>query len=110
MRALLQASEPPRFRDRLEDDPTVTTADSETIMSYEIGYKALLDKARFNVAAFYYAVDDMQLTAVGGTNNSTALLNANEGIGYGVEFEIDYVVTEKLRDFGRLWLQQNGNQ
>lgn len=86
----------PTVQDRLEDDPTVTTADSETIMSYEIGYKALLDKARFNVAAFYYAVDDMQLTAVGGTNNSTALLNANEGIGYGVEFEIDYVVTENF--------------
>lgn len=83
-------------QDRLEDDPTATTADSETILSYEIGYKALLEKARFNIAAFYYTVDDMQLTAVGGANNSTTLLNADEGVGYGIEFEIDYVVTENF--------------
>lgn len=86
----------PTVQDRLEDDPTATTADSETILSWEVGYKALLDKARFNVAAFYYTVDDMQLTAVGGANNSTTLLNADEGVGYGIEFELDYVVTDNL--------------
>lgn len=86
----------PTVQDRLEDDPTVTTADSETIMSYEIGYKGLLEKTRYNVAAFYYVVDDMQLTAVGGANNSTRLLNADEGIGYGIEFEIDYLLTDNL--------------
>jgi iron complex outermembrane receptor protein len=84
------------IQDRLEDDASVTTADSETILSYEVGYKTLLDRVRMNVAAFYYAVDDMQLTAVGGANNSTRLLNADKGVGYGVEFEIDYVVTENL--------------
>ena len=86
----------PTVQDRLEDDPTATTADSETILSWEVGYKALLDRARFNVAAFYYTVDDMQLTAVGGANNSTTLLNADEGVGYGIEFEMDYVITENL--------------
>ena len=86
----------PTIQDRLEDDPEVTTADSETIMSYEIGYKALFEKVRLNVAAFYYEVDDMQLVAVGGNDNSTTLLNADEGVGYGVEFDIEFAMTENL--------------
>ena len=86
----------PTIQDRLEDDPKVTTADSETIMSYEIGYKALFEKVRLNMAAFYYEVDDMQLVAVGGDANTTTLLNADEGVGYGVEFDIDIAMTENL--------------
>ncbi len=86
----------PTIQDRLEDDPEVTTADSETIRSYEIGYKALFEKVRFNVAAFYYEVDDMQLVAVGGDANTTKLLNANEGVGYGVEFDVDVALTDTL--------------
>ena len=86
----------PTIQDRILDDPEVTTADSETIMSYEIGYKALFENVRFNLAAFYYEIDDMQLVAIGGTANATTLLNANEGIGYGVEFEMDWVVTDNL--------------
>ena len=86
----------PTIQDRLEDDPKVTTADSETIMSYEIGYKALFEKVRLNMAAFYYEVDDMQLVAVGGASNSTTLLNADEGVGYGVEFDVDIALTENL--------------
>lgn len=86
----------PTIQDRLEDDPEVTTADSETIRSYEIGYKALFEKVRLNVAGFYYEVDDMQLVAVGGQANTTALLNAKEGVGYGVEFDVDVALTETL--------------
>jgi len=86
----------PTIQDRIADDVEITTADSETIMSYEIGYKALWDRVRLNVAGFYYVVDDMQLVAVGGADNSTSLLNADEGIGYGVELEIDFAVTENL--------------
>ena len=65
-------------------------------MSYEIGYKALFEKVRLNAAAFYYEVDDMQLVAVGGDANTTTLLNADEGVGYGVEFDIDIAMTENL--------------
>ena len=86
----------PTIQERLEDDPVATTADSETIMSYEIGYKALFDKVRLNVAGFYYEVDDMQLVAVGGDANTTTLLNANEGVGYGVEFDVDIALTDNL--------------
>jgi iron complex outermembrane receptor protein len=86
----------PTIQDRLEDDPAVTTADSETIRSYEAGFKALFEKVRLNVAGFYYEVEDMQLVAVGGNANTTALLNADEGIGYGVEFDVDFAVTDNL--------------
>ena len=86
----------PTIQDRLEEDPEVTTADSETIMSYEIGYKALFEQVRLNVAAFYYEVDDMQLVAVGGDANTTTLLNADEGVGYGVEFDVDIALTDNM--------------
>jgi len=86
----------PTIQDRIADDVEITTADSETILSYEIGYKALWDRARLNIAGFYYVIDDMQLVAVGGADNSTSLLNAEEGVGYGVEMEIDFAVTENL--------------
>ncbi len=86
----------PTIQDRIQDDVEVTTADSETILSYEFGYKGLWDRVRFNAAAFYYSIDDMQLVAVGGSSNSTSLLNANEGVGYGVELEFDYALTENL--------------
>jgi iron complex outermembrane receptor protein len=86
----------PTIQDRLEDDPTVTTADSETILSYEVGYKAQHDKLRYSAAAFYYVIDDIQLTAVGGADNSVSLLNADEGTGYGVELEIEYIVLDNL--------------
>ncbi len=86
----------PTIQDRLEDDPVVTTADSETILSYELGYKAQYERLRYNAAAFYYVIDDIQLTAVGGASNSTTLLNGDEGTGYGVEFEIEYIVLDNL--------------
>ena len=86
----------PTIQDRLEEDTSVTFADSETIISYEVGYKALFEKVRMSMAAFYYDIDDMQLVIVGGSGNLTALLNADEGIGYGVEFDVDFALTDNL--------------
>lgn len=86
----------PTIQDRLEDDPEVTTADSETILSYEIGYKAEYERLRYNAALFYYVIDDIQLVAVGGASNSTTLLNGKEGVGYGLEFEFEYLATDNL--------------
>lgn len=87
----------PTIQARIQDDVEVTTADSETILSYEVGYKASLERFRVNVATFYYVVEDMQLVAVGGgTSNTTSLLNANEGIGYGVELEAEYLAADNL--------------
>ncbi len=86
----------PTLQERVEDDATLTQANSEDIMSYEIGIKGQTDRFRYSAAAFYYEIDDMQLVAVGGTSNSTSLLNANEGVGYGVELEMDYLLTDNL--------------
>jgi iron complex outermembrane receptor protein len=86
----------PTIQDRIADDVAVTTADSETIMSYEIGVKGQSERFRYNLAAFYYDIDDMQLVAIGGNANATTLLNAQGGEGYGVEIEMDYLLTDDL--------------
>jgi len=61
-----------------------------------VGYKAQHESLRYNAAAFYYVIDDIQLTAVGGAENSTTLLNGDEGTGYGVEVEVEYIVLDNL--------------
>ncbi|KAK0341769.1 hypothetical protein LTR94_025053, partial [Friedmanniomyces endolithicus] len=71
--------------------PVLTTADSETVMSYEAGFKArLLDgRGRLNGTAYMYEVTDMQFTAIGGADNSNRLINADKGEGYGLELDGD---------------------
>jgi iron complex outermembrane receptor protein len=73
-------------------EAALSKAKAETTISYEIGLKSeLLDhKADFNLTAYAYNTDDMQLTAVGGTANATQLLNAKTVIGRGVESEFEY--------------------
>lgn len=80
-----------------EGNPSV--ADSETITSFEVGIKSdtLSDQLRFNAAVFYYEIDDMQLSAIGGANNGNSLLNADTGLGQGFEVDIEYVPSENLR-------------
>jgi iron complex outermembrane receptor protein len=72
-------------------------ADSETVTSYEIGYKADINNTlRVNAAIFTYTVDDMQFTAVGGDFNSIRLLNADEGQVSGFEADVTWAITENL--------------
>jgi len=70
----------------------VTVADSEEIISFEIGAKTILaeNKLRLNVAAYTFEVTDQQITAVGGENNTAALLNAAKTEGYGLEADIEW--------------------
>lgn len=79
-----------------EGNPSV--ADSEIISSAELGYKAdlLSNSLRLNTAIYYYEIDDLQLTAVGGSGNFNALLNADKGIGQGVEFDLTWLVNRYL--------------
>lgn len=79
-----------------EGSPSV--ADAETINSFEVGIKSdLLDRTlRLNAAAFYYQIDDMQLSAIGGGNNFTALVNADKGVGYGFEIDTQWLATDSL--------------
>ncbi len=73
-------------------------ADSETITSFEVGYKAeyLGGRMRLNAALFYYEVDDIQFTAVGGAENSIQLVNAEQGTGQGGELDIEWAITDNF--------------
>ncbi len=75
-----------------------TVADPETILSYEIGYKAdlLEDRLRLNASVFYYNVDDMQLSIIGGASNTNQVINANKGTATGWEIDLQWLVTENV--------------
>ena len=77
----------------------VDTADTETLTSYEVGWKSnwFDGRARWNAAAFYYTIDDQQLTATGGAANTNSLLNADKTVGKGFESDIQVLFTENLR-------------
>lgn len=75
-----------------------TTADSETVVSVETGFKTTTadNMGRLDGAVFYYEVSDQQLTAVGGSGNLATLLNADTAVGYGFELDGEYFVTDSL--------------
>jgi iron complex outermembrane receptor protein len=75
-----------------------TTADSETVTSIETGFKStfLENTARVDGSVFYYVVDDQQLTAVGGAENTASLLNADKAVGYGFELDSEFWATDNL--------------
>ena len=79
-----------------EGAPSV--AEAETINSVEFGIKSdMLDNSlRLNAAVFYYTVDDMQFSAIGGGANNVALINADKGSAYGFEIDATYVVNDNL--------------
>jgi iron complex outermembrane receptor protein len=70
----------------------LTEAQAETTTSYETGLKSNLlgNTLNVNLTAFRWDTDNLQLTAVGGANQSTNLLNAKHAIGEGFEGEFDY--------------------
>ena len=84
-------------RDVAFGNPT-SEAQSETVISYEAGIKSILfdNTLRFNAAAYYYEVSDIQLTAVGGAGNSISLINAENADAFGFEADIEFVPTENL--------------
>ena len=75
-----------------------TVADPETILSYEIGYKAdlLEDRLRLNTSVFFYDVDDMQLSIIGGASNSNQVINADKGTASGWEIDLQWLVSESV--------------
>ncbi len=82
---------------------TPSTAKSETIISYEGGVKSELweDRARINLAAYYWNMDDIQISAVGGAGNLIQLVNAQEAVGFGFEADAEFLISENfLMTFG----------
>ncbi len=88
----------PSIQGRLLFGSTLSIAKKETSMSYEAGVKAdLFDKrARMDASVFYYRVNDLQLTAVGGGANFNRLINADHANGYGFEFNAEANPVEHL--------------
>jgi iron complex outermembrane receptor protein len=76
--------------------PSVAT--EEKILSFEAGFKAILvdQRMRLNASAFYYTVDDIQLSAVGGTGNFIELINANKATGWGFEGDLEFLASDNL--------------
>ncbi|WP_269716386.1 TonB-dependent receptor [Caulobacter sp. NIBR2454] len=82
----------PSIQGRVVFSNVVTTADSEFVTSYEAGVKSsLLDRRmRTELSAFYYEIEDQQLTAIGGAGNFNQLVNADKGVGYGFEASVEF--------------------
>ena len=76
--------------------PSLSVADSETVLSFEAGVKAdLMDhRARLSFDVFHYTIDNQQLNAVGGSGNTTILLNADKSVGQGFEFDGQAYLTD----------------
>ncbi|MEP9403478.1 TonB-dependent receptor [Sphingomonas silueang] len=83
-----------------------TTADSETILSFETGFKSnLLDNTlRLNATVFGYRVKDIQLNG-NDSNGNGVLFNADKAQAYGVEAELDWKPVPQLTlGLGGSWL------
>ena len=73
-----------------------TTANSETILSWEAGVKKQFSSSlRVNASAFTYTVDNIQLNA-NDSNGNGVFFNANKATAYGLEAEIDWLPIENL--------------
>ncbi|HXA38403.1 MAG TPA: TonB-dependent receptor [Phenylobacterium sp.] len=88
----------PSIQGRLLFGDTISVARKETLMSYEGGFKSNLfdHRARIDADVFYYKVDNLQLTAVGGGANFNRLINAAHAEGYGFEFDGEAEPIERL--------------
>ncbi len=73
----------------------VTTADTEEILSAEVGMKSILldHRLRLNLTGYVFEVDGQQVTAVGGEYNTATLLNVDTTQGYGLEADIEFTPT-----------------
>jgi len=82
----------------LPSDELVTVADTETVLSFEAGFKSQFwdDRARIGFALYHYRVDDQQLTAVGGDANVARLVNADRTVGQGAELDLQAYLTDQL--------------
>src|SRR6185503_17287498 len=62
-------------------------AKAETITSIEGGFKTQLadDRVLLNGAVYYYEVKDQQLSAIGGGGKFVQLVNADKGVGMGID-------------------------
>lgn len=75
-----------------------TVAKSETILSFEGGFKSefMDNRARLNTAFYYYTIDNQQFSIIGGASNTNQVVNADKGVGWGLEADAELVLTDNL--------------
>ena len=73
-----------------------TVATSETILSFEGGFKSdfMDNRARLNANFYYYTVDDQQFSIIGGAGNINQVVNADKGVGWGIEADAEALLTD----------------
>ena len=88
----------PSIQGRVLFSDAITTADSETIDSFEFGVKSQLldDRLRLNAAVYVLEISDQQLTAGSGVANANVLINADTTNGSGLEMDAELLATENL--------------
>ena len=79
----------PSIQGRLLFGDEVTVADTEDIISVEVGLKLRVwqQRVHLDLAAYHFWMHDQQLTAGSGVDNANRLLNADRTIGRGIEAE-----------------------
>ncbi|AKJ27386.1 TonB-dependent receptor [Caldimonas brevitalea] len=89
----------PSIQGRLLFGDTPSVAQSERVLSYEMGVKADLfdQRARVGFNVYQYTVRDQQLTAVGGETNFNRLVNADKMVGRGAEVDLQALLTDRLQ-------------
>lgn len=88
--------------DQFTGSPDDIEFDTESVISYELGYKAeLLDRRlRINTAVFYSEFEDYQVNQyidLGGGGTALTITNAAEVVSKGIELEATYVPTDNLQ-------------
>ena len=88
----------PAIQGRLLFGDTISVADTETVVSYELGVKSDLwdNRVRLGFNVYYFQTKDQQLTAVGGEKNFNTLINAKEVVGKGFELDLQAYLAENL--------------
>ncbi len=87
----------PSFQGRVLFGDDITVGETEKILSFEVGTKANLGRtARVNFSVYSFAMNDQQLTAVGGESNFNRLLNAEETAGSGFEAELEWLPSSQI--------------
>jgi iron complex outermembrane receptor protein len=88
----------PSIQGRLLFGTAVTSAKSEFLTSAEVGVKAyaLNRRLRADLSVYGFNVDNQQFTAIGGAGNTNTLINVKEGVGHGIEAEVQFRATQNL--------------
>lgn len=87
----------PAIQDRVNFGSVPSVAGKQTTISGEAGIKGSMPGLfDFAFDGYWYRTKDLQLTAVGGANNSAQLLSADKAVGYGLEAELSARPTENL--------------